>query len=51
MILYKSKYNKSKKYLKNMIKLGVHPVSAYLRAYLLIFLNISRIYSMYKFFK
>jgi hypothetical protein len=35
-------------YLKNMIKLGVHPVSAYLRAYLLMFLNIIGIYTIYK---
>jgi hypothetical protein len=35
-------------YLRNMIKLGVHPVSAYLRFSLLIFLNISGIYTIFK---
>jgi hypothetical protein len=36
-----------KDYLKNMLKLGVHPITAYLRAYMLIFLNISQIYTIY----
>lgn len=37
-----------KEYLKNMIKLDVHPVSAYLRYVFLIILNISGIYTIYK---
>jgi hypothetical protein len=44
----KDRLKADKDYLKNMIKLGVHPVSAYLRYLLLIFLNISGIYTAYK---
>jgi hypothetical protein len=44
----KDRLKADKDYLKNMIKLGVHPVSAYLRFSLLIFLNISGIYTIYK---
>jgi hypothetical protein len=45
-IKHRLKYDKE--YLDNMIKLEVHPISAYLRFGLLIFLNISGIYFLYK---
>lgn len=44
----KDRLKGDKQYLKNMIKLGVHPISAYLRYFLLTFLNIFGIYSIYK---
>ena len=44
----KDRLKADKEYLRNMIKLGVHPISAYLRFSLLIFLNISGIYTIYK---
>jgi hypothetical protein len=46
----KDRIRADKEYLTNMIKLGVHPVSAYLRVYLLIFLNISGIYKIRQYF-
>jgi hypothetical protein len=44
----KDRIKADQEYLRNMIKLGVHPISAYLRFSLLIFLNISGIYTIYK---
>jgi hypothetical protein len=44
----KDRIKADKEYLRNMIKLGVHPISAYLRAYLLMLLNIIGIYTIYK---
>ena len=44
----KDRLKADNEYLLNMIKLGVHPVSAYLRYFLLIFLNISGIYKIFK---
>jgi hypothetical protein len=44
----KDRLRADQEYLKNMIKLDVHPISAYLRASLLIFLNITGIYTIYK---
>jgi hypothetical protein len=44
----KDRIKADKEYLYNMLKMGVHPVSAYLRAYLLILINITGIYTIYR---
>jgi hypothetical protein len=46
----KDRIKADKQYLKNMLQLGVHPISAYLRAYTLQTINYSGIYNIFKLF-